>query len=75
VVAYTFHSSGRPPRDNYRSVPAMNLVLVAAFGLGCVWLCVTTPEQRITLLGYAIAFAVVMSIASLLTGQGPNSHY
>lgn len=53
----------------------MNLVLVAAFGIGCVWLCVTTPEQRITLLGYAIAFAVVMSIASLLTGQGPNSHY
>ena len=32
-------------------------------------------DVRQIVLGYAIAFSVAMALLSLITGQGPNSHY
>ena len=40
-----------------------------------IWFVVTNNEQRRTMLGYAIAFAVLMSIIALFTGQGPGHAY
>ena len=45
------------------------------FVLTALWLKLTTEDQRKAVLGYLIALAVVASIVSLLTGQGPNSAY
>lgn len=53
----------------------MTLAIILIFAGGCFWLWATKPEQRMTLLGYLIAFAVISSIISLITGQGPNSAY
>ena len=53
----------------------MEIALVILFGAGALWLKLTTEDQRKAVLGYLIALAVVASIVSLLTGQGPNSAY
>lgn len=53
----------------------LELGLILFFSIGGLWMYVTTPDQRQMVLGYAIALAVAMSILSLITGQGPNSHY
>jgi len=53
----------------------LELGLILFFSIGGLWMYVTTPDQRQLVLGYAIALAVAMSILSLITGQGPNSHY
>ena len=53
----------------------MEIALVILFGAGALWLKLTTEDQRKAVLGYLIALAVVASIISLLTGQGPNSAY
>ena len=53
----------------------MKIALVILFGAGALWLKLTTEDQRKAVLGYLIALAVVASIISLLTGQGPNSAY
>lgn len=45
------------------------------FAIGATWLKLTTEDQRKAVLGYLIALAVIASIISLLTGQGPNSAY
>ena len=53
----------------------MEIALVILFGAWALWLKLTTEDQRKSVLGYLIALAVVASIVSLLTGQGPNSAY
>lgn len=53
----------------------LEIGLVLIFAVGGLWMWLTTPDQRRMVLGYIILFAVISSIISLLTGQGPNSHY
>lgn len=53
----------------------LELGLILIFSAGGLWMYFTTPDQRKVALGYAIAFAVAMAVLSLITGQGPNSHY
>lgn len=53
----------------------LELGLILIFAIGGLWMYFTTPDQRQMVLGYAIAIAVVMALLSLITGQGPNSHY
>lgn len=49
--------------------------LLLIFSVAAIWLTFTTPEQRQAWLGYLILLAVISALLSLLTGQGPNSHY
>jgi hypothetical protein len=53
----------------------MEIGLLIVFSAGSLWMYFTTSDQRQMALGYAIAFAVVMALLSLITGQGPNRHY
>lgn len=53
----------------------MEIGLVLVFCVVAAWMWMTTPDQRQMVLGYLILIAVVASIVSLLTGQGPNSAY
>jgi hypothetical protein len=53
----------------------MEIGLLIVFSAGSLWMYFTTSDQRQMALGYAIAFAVVMALLSLIIGQGPNSHY
>jgi multisubunit Na+/H+ antiporter MnhE subunit len=53
----------------------LELGLILFFSIGGLWMYVTTPDQRQMVLGYVIALAVAMALLSLITGQGPNSHY
>ena len=53
----------------------LELGLILIFTIGGLWMYFTTPDQRQMVLGYAIAIAVAMALLSLITGQGPNSHY
>ena len=57
------------------AVDRLSKARVILFGAGALWLKLTTEDQRKAVLGYLIALAVVASIVSLLTGQGPNSAY
>jgi hypothetical protein len=49
--------------------------LVLIFLIGALWIALTTTDQRKIALGYLILLAAISTIISLLTGQGPNSHY
>jgi len=51
------------------------IVIALLFGAGALGMWLTTPEQRKMVLGYLIALAVLATIVSLITGQGPNSAY
>lgn len=53
----------------------MEYAIMLLFAIGATWLKLTTEDQRKAVLGYLIALAVIASIISLLTGQGPNSAY
>ena len=53
----------------------LEIGLVIIFAIGGAWYWITTPDQRRTVFGYMVAIAFVASLISLLTGQGPNSHY
>ena len=53
----------------------MEYAIMLLFAIGATWLKLTTEDQRKSVLGYLIALAVIASIISLLTGQGPNSAY
>ena len=53
----------------------MELGLVILFGIGALWMYLTTPEQRQMIFGYIIFFTVIMSIIALFAGLGPSSAY
>ena len=53
----------------------MEFGLILIFGIGGLWMLLTTPEQRKMILYYLIFFSLLMSIVALITGQGPYSHY
>lgn len=49
--------------------------LMVFFGSIAAWMYFTTPRIRETVFGYLILLGIIAFVASLLTGQGPNSHY
>jgi hypothetical protein len=53
----------------------MEMIMLVVFGGIGFWMWITTPEQRQIILGYLIAFSVVMYAYGLISGQAPGSHY
>jgi len=43
--------------------------------LAFAWLKLVSPEKRGMIGGYLMAFAVIMFLVALATGQGPFYHY
>lgn len=57
------------------AVDMLELGLIAFFCCIAAWMRFTTPRVRDAVFGYLILLAVIAFVVSLLTGQGPNSHY
>lgn len=53
----------------------MEFGLAILFGIGALWMWLTTPEQRQMIFGYMMMFGVIMYIFALITGVGPGSAY
>ena len=53
----------------------LEIGLITFFGGIAAWMYFTTPRIRESVFGYLVLLAVIAFVVSLITGQGPNSHY
>ena len=53
----------------------MEFGLLIFFGAIAAWMYFTTPRFREVAFGYLLLLAVISVVISIVTGQGPNSHY